>query len=218
MDQQRFEQLWARCALEGVDVTTSASACFSEIDTRYKEPHRYYHRPVHILHCLEQFDYACSQMEQPDRVELAIWYHDVIYVCGDKDNELNSAELFKTHAQNQLSQEVIDTVYELIMVTIHDKKLPSSVDQGYVVDIDLSSFGLPWEKFLVDSKAVREEFKDLSDEEFYPGQCRFFKMLLDREHFCFTEFFRDRHESQARENIERYMSQLREQGCLPAKH
>ena len=47
---------------------------------------------------------------------------------------------------NQLSQEVIDAVYELIMVTIHDKKLPSSVDQGYVVDIDLSSFGLPWEK------------------------------------------------------------------------
>jgi predicted metal-dependent HD superfamily phosphohydrolase len=217
MDQQRFEQLWARCALEGVDATTIASACYSEIDTCYRESHRYYHRPVHILHCLEQFDSACSLMEQPDLVELAIWYHDVIYVCGDKENELNSAELFKAHAQNQFSSEDIGTVYELIMVTTHDKTLPSSVDQGYVVDIDLSSFGLPWEKFLADSKAVREEFKHLSDEEFYPGQSRFFEMLLSREHFCFTEFFRNRHESQARENIERYMSQLREQGCLPAK-
>ncbi len=197
--------------MDGATAVTAAGACFSELDTLYRESHRHYHRPAHIEHCLKYFDMARSGMDQPDAVELAIWYHDVIYACGAGDNEMKSAELFKVHARDLLPAALIDCVFDLILVTIHSQKLPVTLDQGYVVDIDLSSFGLPWPQFLTDSKAVREEFSHLSDAEFYPSQCRFFEMLLAREHFCFTDFFRQRHEQQARENIQRYMLQLREQ-------
>jgi len=209
MDRQRFEQLWARCAMDGAATATAAGGYFSELYNHYRESHRHYHRPAHIVHCLKYFDMARSGMEQPDWVELAIWYHDVIYTCGADDNELKSAELFKVHACDLLPTALIDSVYDLILVTIHSRKLPVTLDQGYVVDIDLSSFGLPWPQFLADSKAVRKEFNHQFDADFYPGQCRFFEMLLAREHFCFTEFFRQRHEHQARENIQRYLLQLR---------
>jgi len=212
MDQQRFKQLWARSAMDGVATAAAAVAHFAVIDRHYHESHRHYHRPAHIAHCLRQFDAARPGMDQPDLVELAIWYHDVVYLCGASDNELQSAELFKAHADGQLSSRAMAIVYDLIMVTIHDQKLPVTLDQEYVVDIDLSSFGLPWEQFLTDSKAVRAEFNHLSDAEFYPGQCRFFDMLLARDNFCFTEFFRQRHELQARENIQRYLQQLSDQG------
>ena len=87
-------------------------------------------------------------------------------------------------------------------------------DQGFMVDIDLSSFGLPWELFLRDSVAVREEFSHLSDEEFYPKQKGFLESLLHREHFCYTEFFRRRHEDRARTNIQRYLDELAARGLL----
>ncbi len=214
MDQQRFEKLWARCAIQGDAAAATASACFTEIDSHYHEPHRHYHRPEHIAHCLRQFDAARSGMEQPDAVELALWYHDAVYHCGADDNESKSAEFFIAHAGSQFTAPVLETVYDLILATSHDQKRPATLDQGFVVDIDLSSFGLPWEHFLSDSKAVRAESSHLSDAEFYPGQSRFFEMLLDREHFCFTEFFRQRHEHQARENLQRYLSQLREKGSF----
>ncbi len=210
MDRQRFEQLWARCAVDRADTAAAAGVRFAELDKHYLESHRSYHRPAHIVHCLKFFDLSRSGMDHPDEVELALWYHDVIYECGADDNELKSAELFKVHAGGLLPTALIDSVYDLILVTIHSQRLPVTLDQGYLVDIDLSSFGLPWPEFLTDSKAVRAEFSHLSDADFYPGQCRFFEMLLAREHFCFTDFFRRRHEHRARENIQRYLRQLRD--------
>ncbi len=218
MEQHRFEQLWARCAIDGVENPGANGAWFGELDSHYRESHRHYHRPEHIEHCLRQFDAARAVpgMEQPDAIELAIWYHDAIYVCGDSENELKSAELFKSRASDCLRDDLVAYVYDLILVTMHDRELPKNIDQGYMVDIDLSSFGLPWDQFLSDSRAVRGEFEDLGDADFYPGQYRFFEMLLAREHFCFTEFFRNRHGAQARENIQRYLNKLYAQGYGPA--
>jgi predicted metal-dependent HD superfamily phosphohydrolase len=210
MDMRRFEQLWHRCAGQSIDV----SERFAELETRYVEPHRRYHTPEHIEHCLAQFDAGCSAMDNADAVELAVWYHDVVYDIGSADNEARSAQLFARQAQGDLSAELIRTVVDLIMVTMHLEKSPETADQAYLVDIDLSSFGLPWERFLRDSVAVRDEFPNLSDEVFYPQQHIFLGALLKREHFCFTELYRQRHELQARENITLYLQNLVDQGVL----
>ena len=81
-----------------------------------------------------------------------------------------------------------------------------------MLDIDLSSFGLPWDDMLRDSIAVRKESPQLSDAEFFPGQRAFLESLVKREHFYFTDFFRSRIEETARRNINRYLKNLREQG------
>jgi len=210
MERQRFEQLWLRCAAD--DVGDDAGKCFEEVQRFYREPHRRYHTPEHVDHCLSQLDAARGHMIEPDAVELAVWYHDVIYDVGASDNELRSARLFARRAKGRMPEALVRCVHELIMVTVHSRIEPDTLDQGYMVDIDLSSFGLPWERFLRDSVAVREEFPHLSDEEFYPRQKEFLGSLLRRDHFCFTEFFRARHEAQARANIERYLAELERRG------
>ena len=188
MDRNRFEQLWQRCAIGKTDSAGSGSR-FDEIFSRYNEAHRRYHTPEHIVHCLQQFDACRNLLVDANAVELAVWYHDVVYDIGADDNEARSAEFFVRHAKGELSDELISTVQELIMVTMHLCNRPKTADQDYLVDIDLSSFGLPWERFQRDSVAVREEFPQIPDKEFYPKQEYFLAELLRRESFCFTAFF-----------------------------
>ncbi|MCB1739948.1 MAG: hypothetical protein KDK91_06240 [Gammaproteobacteria bacterium] len=174
---------------------------------RYEEPERRYHTPAHLEHCLSQFDLVRERLEDTDAVELAIWFHDAIYVAGAKDNEQLSADYFERCARGQMPEWLIQRVVELILITQH-RAPPVTADQCYLIDIDLSSFGLPWKAFLRDSIAVREELVDVPDKEFFPVQRLFLESLLARDRFCFTEFFHRRHEKRARDNIRKYLDRF----------
>ena len=211
MKEGRFKSLWDRCA--NSNAADRGAEIYGQLKAHYMEPHRRYHTPVHIAHCLNQFDLARGQMDEPDAVEMAIWFHDVIYDAKAADNELKSAELFTELSGSDVSAEFNSKVRDLILVTIH-RHLPETRDEKFVVDIDLSSFGLPWDRFLKDSDGVRDEFPHLSDQEFYPVQKIFLDSLLSRKTFCFTKFFRDRHEDTARDNISKYIDKLKQRGLI----
>ena len=207
LDRKRFERLWERCIGEG------AGAVFDELDALYREPHRRYHTAAHVVHCLHCFDLAADRMDEPDAVEMALWFHDAIYDVPTDENEPRSAELFAARAGGRGEERFRSKVHRLIMVTTHSGP-PATLDESFIVDIDLSSFGLPWEEFLRDSLAVREEFPHVPDAEFYPRQRKFVESLAARPAFYFTELFRDRHEARARENIERIFSRIEAQGRI----
>ena len=205
MDRERFERLWERCIGGG------AGAVFDELDALYREPHRRYHTSAHVEHCLRCFDLAADRMDEPDAVEMALWFHDAVYDIPTEENELRSAELFAARAGGRGSERFRSKVHRLIMVTTH-REPPETLDESFIVDIDLSSFGLPWEEFLRDSLAVREEFPLVPDAEFYPRHRKFVESLVARPAFCFTEFFRNRHEARARKNIERIFARIEARG------
>ncbi len=210
MDKERFTTLWRRCQTDGGS-EAEADAVFREVHDYYSESGRHYHTPKHIEHCLVQFDQAASEMDDADAVELAIWFHDLVFDVSAQDNELMSARRFVELADDSMDEGFKIRVYDLIMATAAPR-VPKSNDQEFMLDIDLSSFGLPWEEMLRDSIAVRKESSRLSDEEFFPGQRAFLESLVSREHFYFTDFFRSRIEETARENIERYLQNLRDDG------
>ena len=208
VDKQRFKSLWNRCKT-GVGV--DADDVYEELNSHYSETGRHYHTPKHIEHCLAQFDLVAGEMEMADAVEIAIWFHDLIYEVDANDNELQSARRFMELAGDSMDEGFKSTVYDLIMATAAPR-IPKTKDEKFMLDIDLSSFGLPWKDMLRDSIAVRKESPQLSDEEFFPGQRAFLESLVNREHFYFTEFFRSRIEDTARRNIERYLKNLTKQG------
>ena len=215
MDRDRFEALLNRCCINGAG-PVDPGRIFDEVSGRYREPHRRYHTPQHIRHCLEQFDLAAALMDERDAVEMALWFHDVVWESGSAPgvNERESADLFLEHLGDSLHEGFRDTVHRLVMVTVYPSE-PATPDEGYMVDIDLSSFGLPWEEFRRDSQAVRDELPHLTDGEFYPKQHRFLRMLLARERFFVTDFFAARYERTARDNIERL---LHESGVREAQN
>jgi predicted metal-dependent HD superfamily phosphohydrolase len=209
MTEERFTALWNRCLVEGA--TTQALPVYEELVRRYSEPHRHYHTPEHIGHCLRQLDLAVGLMDDANAVEMGLWFHDAIYDPRASDNELKSAELFTQRVDQDVPAAFRQSVYDLIMVTMHPEQ-PTCLDEQFMVDIDLSSFGLPWDTFQRHSEAVRREYAHLSDQRFYPNQIGFLRSLLARPAFFFTDFFRARYEATARENIDRHLQELCAQG------
>ncbi len=207
LDRPRFEALWSRRIGDGAGVV------FDELETLYSEPHRVYHRATHIEYCLRLFDLAAAGMDEPDAVEMALWFHDAIYDIPARENERRSAELFAARAGGRGSERFRSKVHGLIMATIH-RDPPATLDEAFIVDIDLSSFGRPWPEFLDDSRAVRAELAHVPDAEFYPRQRKFLESLAARPVFCFTEFFRERHEARTRANIARLCATLEAKGRI----
>ncbi|MFQ5755253.1 MAG: hypothetical protein ACE5H7_04060 [Acidiferrobacterales bacterium] len=209
MTSKRFMTLWDRCRADGV--RTVPLPVYEELLRRYEEPHRYYHTPDHINHCLRQLDLAANLMDDADAVEMGLWFHDAIYDPRASDNERESAELFTRLLGNLVKPAFRRSVYDLILVTAHPEQ-PKCLDEQFMVDIDLSSFALPWEDFKRDSDAVRKEFAHLPDKRFFTNHLAFLRALMGRPTFFFTDFFRDRCETAARENVTRYMADVRAQG------
>ncbi|MGB5065183.1 MAG: hypothetical protein WBQ37_15720 [Candidatus Competibacter sp.] len=207
-ERARFAALWERCLSSG---RALAEMVYAQLVKLYGEPHRRYHTLEHVRHCLGEFDRAAALMDDPDAVEMALWFHDAIYRSGAVDNERRSAELFRQWSEGHADTAFLQRVDDLIMATTH-RSPPAHRDEHFIVDIDLSSFGLPWEAFERDGHRIRAECAEIGDEVYYPGQLRFLLSLQGRPTFFLTEFFQRRYERIARDNIHRVVENLRARG------
>lgn len=201
----RFQALWQRCLTE--DAPDASATIHQRLVDAYNESQRHYHTLDHIEHCLSIFDQCKSLATSPDALEIAIWFHDVIFTPGEPDNEARSADLYQELSTGVHSVKFRALVGRLIIATLHDGCSLDDSDAGYMVDIDLSSFGLPWEDFLRDGQHLREESAQLSDAEYYRRQGDFQARLFSRPRFYQTEFFCQRYEQQARDNLKRFFAQ-----------
>ncbi|TNE81712.1 MAG: hypothetical protein EP334_02240 [Gammaproteobacteria bacterium] len=203
--QQRFDELWTRC--QSGNLLSPVKPPWQELVHHYSEPHRFYHTLAHIAYCLEQFDLASAKIADPDAVEMALWFHDIIHTPASADNEQMSKVLFAELGQGYFEPAFVSRVGELIMVTTH-RSPPSCPDAGYICDIDLASLGAPWEIFLSDSRALRLEQSHCPEERYYWGKLCFFKSLLERQRIFYTDYFRKKFEEMARKNILQYRKRI----------
>jgi predicted metal-dependent HD superfamily phosphohydrolase len=202
---ERFSDLWQRCA--GKD----AGAVWLKLRTHYQEPHRHYHTLAHIAHCLRELDVARGHIEEFNATEMAIWFHDIIYHYGSRDNEILSAAYFRDVAGASMPAPFVERVSEFIVATQHTGAAGDPAI-AIVVDIDLSGFGRPWQGYLADSSALRCEADRVTDDDYYQGKLRFLSELQRWPSLYQSPFFRDRLEATAQANIARYTADLRKQG------
>jgi len=198
-DIDRFRSLWLN--QQKPNLPDDSEAVYQQLINAYNEPHRVYHNLGHIKSCLTIFDQVSELLVNPDAVELAIWFHDVIYTIGDGENERLSADLFMTLTDGLFNNEFRDSVYQHIIATCHDCSEVTNADTKLMVDIDLSSFGLPWADFLIDSKKVRAEMTHLSDIDYNQKQRSFQLSLLGQPCFFNSDYFLEYYEAQAHENL-----------------
>lgn len=168
---------------------------------RYDEPHRAYHTPQHLVECLALFDGVRQLSEHPLDVELALWYHDAVYVPGAPDNEARSAAL----AQQELDVAgapavLIESVARLIIWTAHVAAPPPG-DPALIVDIDLAIFAAPPERFLEYERQIRSEFAGVPFGEYRAGRARVLRAFLGRRPLYTTPALRARLEPTARRHL-----------------
>lgn len=204
----RFAALWAR----RIDSPPSPAGATVHADlcALYDAPYRRFHNLDHIRDCLRRFDEIAPLLVDRDAVELALWFHDAIYDVGATDNERRSAEMFV-----ELSLGGRFTfrhhVCALIMATRHARHVHGN-DRSFMVDIDLSGFGRPWEEFIANGARLREEAAQVSEDRYHAGQVAFLARLQRRQRFFHTEWFQERYEAQAQANLARLLDELAQQG------
>src|SRR5690606_4689790 len=86
--RERFEAALRAAGAERVE-----SSVWNELVARYGERRRHYHTLEHVAGCLAGLDAYRVLAERSEEVELALWFHDAVYVPWKSDNEERSAEL-----------------------------------------------------------------------------------------------------------------------------
>lgn len=162
---------------------------------------REYHNLFHIADCLGELESAKNLVSNRKELELAIWFHDSVYDSRKKDNEERSATLAGNAARELgFSKQSASIVESLIVATKHTD-VPNNFDARLIMDIDLANFGFPYNIFHQISEEIRKEYSWVSDEDFSKGRRKFLSSFIARDRIYLTDFFGDKYESRARENL-----------------
>lgn len=199
----RFAALWSRHETGQAD--SRVRDVHDELIAMYGEPWRTYHNFDHISSCLGWLDLCKAHAEDPDSIEMAIWFHDCVYRVGAPDNEARSRELFLERSDGELEDGFRKKVARLIMDTCHRNK-PESPDGQLLADIDLTNFGLHWNEYIVNSINVRKEMENPRQVPLSSSRPEFLELLLARKTIYYSPYYRQHHEAQARENIKKHLS------------
>ncbi|MEI8067907.1 MAG: hypothetical protein WCG91_03095 [Candidatus Shapirobacteria bacterium] len=181
---------------------------FEDIISHYSEPHRHYHTLKHINNCLEELEPVRASLKDPEAVELAIWFHDIIYTIGNNDNEEKSAQLAKEFCQkNSLSLSFTKNVEDHILATKHISP-SNNLDSQYLADIDMSILGKSSDVFDKYEKQIYQEYSSLySKSDYQKGRKSFLETVLKNPIYS-TDYFKNKYQQSAENNIKRSISNL----------
>lgn len=199
----RWEFLWRE-----LGASQPNDKLFHKLVECYSEPHRRYHTVQHLQECFAHLELVRSLAPHPNEVELALWFHDAIYVTSKSDNEERSAEWARDSALSAgLSAEQAERIAELVMSTKHDA-VPVGPDASVLVDIDLAILGADSARFDEYEVQVREEYAWVPESVYRQARGKILREFLNRERIYNTQFFQTEYETRARENISRSLTRL----------
>ncbi|CAN5250545.1 hypothetical protein BH23VER1_BH23VER1_31710 [soil metagenome] len=198
----RWRERWARLC-DWLALGVPALAAGDRLLAHYSEAGRYYHTPDHVLRCLEALDRYPAAIDDPDAVELAIWYHDSVYVvgAGPGENEAASARLFRAEFLPVASERVNgERVERYILATCHHGA-PDDADSGLVMDIDLAVLGEESPRYQQYASDIRREYARIPEPDYRSGRAEVLKGILGRRSIYTTNHFRKLYEERARANL-----------------
>lgn len=185
------------------------------IRNQYSCQNRYYHNCWHIVDVLGKLDLYVSEhpdIKNVDEMRMALLLHDVIYDVPNMagtTNEMKSAQIFNQIVKilPELKENLdCNLVHDLILSTQYGSEFEATehdlLSYKLVHDIDFSSLGENFERFIRDGQNIRREYWLASDEEYKMGRIKFFQMMLSRDTIYLTDYYNNKHEASARQNME----------------
>ena len=135
-------------------------------------------------------------------VQLAAWFHDVIYNPQAQDNEEKSAEYAEsTLSALKIPQIIIDRVKQLILTTKNHQALPTDIDSQILLDADLAILGATEWEYQTYAQAIRQEYSWMSDVVYQIGRQQILYNFLQRERLYLTDYAYTNLEKKARRNL-----------------
>ncbi|RPH69467.1 MAG: hypothetical protein EHM78_15150 [Myxococcaceae bacterium] len=189
----------------------AAGDTFQTLATAWGEPTRRYHDHQHLAECLHQLDLTDTGGASRDVVELALWFHDAIYVPGARGNEESSAKLLLEECSRlRLDRRTAHAGAALVRATAHEASAGEpGPEEALMLDIDLSILGADPLRFMEYEYAIEEEFEKIPRLSFRIGRGEFLASLLARPTIFRTESFRARYEAAARAQLSALLDSIR---------
>lgn len=194
-------------ALSNAGVRASGAAVFDELLTRYGERHRRYHTLVHVDDCLGLLDWYRGSAQHPERIELALWFHDAIYDPRANDNERQSAELARARLGSLgVPLTALKEIEAHVLATQSHQAI--APDAELLLDLDLSVLGARSHAYARFEHEVREEYAYVPETQFRAGRSAILRAFLARPEIYRTRALREEFEVRARMNLERRLLEL----------
>lgn len=197
---QKFQYYWALTAKQ-LDLDTETSQKFyTSLCSAYSEAQRYYHTLQHIVECLEHFHQIKAHLDDALSVELAIWFHDVIYNPQVHDNEQQSADYMQQMLKSVLATEQIEKIYAWILAT--QMHAPTNEpDLAYLLDIDLAILASDAPRFAEYERQIRQEYVWVEPVLYRQKRQQVLNHFLEMQPLYQTPFFQNNYEQRAKHNL-----------------
>ena len=143
-----------------------------------------------------------------DVLLFSVFYHDIVYKTTSKDNEEKSAEITKKRLEKiNIPNERIIKIYNQILATKSHEKSDNS-DTNFLLDADLAILGKDWKVYENYIHQIRKEYSIYPDFLYKPGRKKVLTHFLEFEEIFKTDYFKEKYEKMARENIQKEISML----------
>ncbi|TGE14563.1 HD domain-containing protein [Hymenobacter elongatus] len=208
----RWQQLTATLGISDA----LREATFRQLTAAYEGSGRHYHTLTHIRALLETQERHKELIREPAVVQLAIWFHDVVYSPRRTDNEARSAVLAQDFMfQTNLTAEQRARVAFLIERTKDhtQPQLAADTDLHFFLDADLQILGAPEADYWQYARQVRQEYRLVPDMLYRRGRRQVLEKLLLAPILYQTTLFRQLLDTAARRNLRTELRQW-EKGSL----
>lgn len=179
---------------------------------KYTEAHRRYHGLTHIAACLDMLDrFVPADVANRSAIELAIWFHDVVYDTRRGDNEARSRLLLLDVCGQCWDAQQVQVAYRMIGLTTHTPREEGNDiadEDKYLLDVDLSILGADEEAFARYEQGIRDEYVWVSEDVYRVKRAEVLRSFMEREHVFETPVFRSTFETMARANLARAITSL----------
>ena len=204
---ERLESMqkgWAR-VLEKYGVTPrDAYPAFDVLVAAYSAPERYYHNLEHLGEMFKVIERLSAQVEDPNALHLAVWFHDAVYDSRAKDNERRSGELaVDLLGPIGVPSSTIERIVQMIWATAHtaDNTPPALRDTQVLLDADLAILGASEERYARYAADIRKEYAWVPEADYRAGRAAVLARFLAAPRIYHTQVMFEEGEARARANL-----------------
>ena len=167
---------------------------------------KFYHNFIHTTYTVNKAEEIMRNTpvsgDDQEKVLLALWFHDVVYLPKAHDNEEQSAVL----AQKRLSQTGLDTdeierIAKYILATKAHQNIVGDTDLDFLLDIDLAILASPKLRFEEYEQQIRQEYSWVAEDIYQQKRQQVLQGFYQQQRLYQTDYFYQRLESRAKGNL-----------------
>jgi predicted metal-dependent HD superfamily phosphohydrolase len=186
----------------GVD-QVAAEKAFNDLIAAYSTPGRYYHTLKHIDRVFKTIQILQGYTTNLAAVQLAAWFHDVVYDTQAQDNEQRSADYaFDLLSNLGIPESTITIVTRIILNTKDHQAAVDDYDSQVLLDADLAILATNQVQYREYAHAIRQEYSWMTEADYITGRQQVLERFLQRSHIYFTPLMLEFAEPCARGNIQ----------------